>query len=116
MHNPHKRRNLSILLVLALLIVAVAVIVPIAVFATSDPELPEIDDFGYQTLSAFNLANDADTDLRFVFTVGKLDYTEVGFVISKTNSTPTVGGANCYKAGTDTVYSTITADGTPIPS
>ena len=112
MHVSHKRRTLSVLLVLALLIVAVAVIVPI--MTSADPA--EIDDFGYQTLSAFDLTADADTDLRFVFTVGKLDYTEVGFVISKTNSTPTVGGANCYKAGTDTVYSTITADGTPIPA
>ncbi len=109
MHNPHKRRNLSILLVLALLIVAVAVIVPI--MTSADPA--EIDDFGYQTLSALNLANDVKTDLRFVFTVGKLDYTEVGFVISKSNSTPTIGGANCYKAGTDTVYSAIMANGVP---
>ncbi|MBR4770099.1 MAG: hypothetical protein IK090_04125, partial [Clostridia bacterium] len=112
MHVSNKRRTLSVLLVLAMLIVAVAVIVPI--MTSADPA--EIDDFGYQTLSAFDLTADADTDLRFVFTVGKLDYTEVGFVISKTNSTPTVGGANCYKAGTDTVYSTITADGTPIPA
>lgn len=113
MHASTKRRTLSVLLILAMLIVALAVIIPLAVSATPDPELPEIDDFSYQTLSALNLANDDDTDLRFVFTVGKLDYTEVGFVISKSNSTPTIGGANCYKAGTDKVYSTITADGTP---
>ncbi|MBR6052547.1 MAG: hypothetical protein IKP55_02040 [Clostridia bacterium] len=103
---------MAILLTLAMMIVAVAVIVPIATAA--DPA--EIQDFQYQTLSALNLAGDADTDLRFVFTVGKLDYTEVGFVVSKSNSTPTIGGANCYKAGTTTVYSTITADSTQIPA
>ena len=116
MQNNAKRRGVSLLLIVGLLIVALAAIIPLAVSATPDPELPEIDDFGYQTLSAFNLASDGDTDLRFVFTVGKLDYTEVGFVISKSNSTPTIGGANCYKAGTTTVYSTITADSTPNPA
>ncbi len=112
MHKFLKGKGLAILLTLAMMIVAVAVIVPIATAA--DPA--EIQDFQYQTLSALNLAGDADTDLRFVFTVGKLDYTEVGFVVSKSNSTPTIGGANCYKAGTTTVYSTITADSTQIPA
>lgn len=112
MHKFLKGKGLAILLTLAMMIVAVAVIVPIATAA--DPA--EIQDFQYQTLSALDLANDDDTDLRFVFTVGKLDYTEVGFVVSKSNSTPTVGGANCYKAGTETVYSTITADDTPVPA
>ena len=72
-------RALSLFLVTALLIVAAAVIVPIVTYA--DPA--EIDDFGYQTLSALNLPNDDDTDLRFVFTVGSLDYTEVGVIVSK---------------------------------
>ena len=112
MHKFLKGKGLAILLTLAMMIVAVAVIVPIATAA--DPA--EIQDFQYQTLSALNLASDDDTDLRFVFTVGKLDYTEVGFVVSKSNSTPTIGGANCYKAGTDHVYSTITADDTSIPA
>ncbi|MBP5349143.1 MAG: hypothetical protein J6Z13_02145 [Clostridia bacterium] len=112
MHKFLKGKGLAILLTLAMMIVAVAVIVPIATAA--DPA--EIQDFQYQTLSALNLASDDDTDLRFVFTIGKLDYTEVGFVVSKSNSTPTIGGANCYKAGTETVYSTITADDTPIPA
>ena len=112
MHKFLKGKGLAILLTLAMMIVAVAVIVPIATAA--DPA--EIQDFQYQTLSALNLANDDDTDIRFVFTIGKLDYTEVGFVVSKSNSTPTVGGANCYKAGTETVYSTITADDTPVPA
>ena len=112
MQSKMNRKGLAILLTLAMMIVAVAVIVPIATAA--DPA--EIQDFQYQTLSALNLAGDDDTDLRFVFTVGKLDYTEVGFVVSKSNSTPTIGGANCYKAGTTTVYSTITADSTPTPA
>ena len=108
--QTQKRRGVAFILILAMLTVTVAAILPVA--TSADP--PEIDDFGYQTLAALNLANDDDTDLRFVFTVGKLDYDEVGFVISKSNSTPTIGGANCRKVGTETVYSTITADGTPI--
>ena len=112
MHKFLKGKGLAILLTLAMMIVAVAVIVPITTAA--DPA--EIQDFQYQTLSSFTLASDEDTDIRFVFTIGKLDYTEVGFVVSKSNSTPTIGGANCYKAGTETVYSTITADDTPIPA
>ena len=112
MHKFLKGKGLAILLTLAMMIVAVAVIVPIATAA----EPAEIQNFQYQTLSSLDLKNDAETDLRFLFTIGKLDYTEVGFVVSKSNSTPTIGGANCYKAGTETVYSTITADDTPVPA
>ena len=110
MKREIKRKGFSFILIIAMLTVAVAVMLP--VMTSADPA--EIEDFSYQTLSALNLAGDDDTDLRFVFTVGKLDYTEVGFVISKTNATPTIGGANTYKAGTETVYSTITADSTPV--
>ena len=109
-----RRRTLPLLLLLAALIVTVAVIV--SVTATADgaaAEEGEIEDFSYQTLSALDLKNDATTTVRFAFTIGKLSYNEVGFVVSKSNSTPTIGGANCYKAGTQTVYSTITEDGTP---
>ena len=109
-----RRRTLPLLLLLAVLIVTVAVIV--SVTATADgatAEEGEIEDFSCQTLAALNLKNDDETTVRFVCTIGKLSYNEVGFVVSKSNSTPTIGGANCYKAGTQTVYSTITEDGTP---
>ena len=110
MQNNAKRRGVSLLLIVGLLIVALAAIIPLASAADGAPaQSGEIEDLGYQTLSGLSLANDNDTDLRFLFTIGKLDYSEVGFVISKSNSTPTIGGANCYKAGTDHVYSSITA-------
>ena len=110
MQKLTKRRGIAIMLILAMLIVATAVILPIVTAA--DPA--EFDDVGYQTLSALDLADDEDTDLRFFFTIGKLTYDEVGFVFSKSNATPTVGGANCYKKSIGTVYSTITANGTPM--
>ena len=102
-------RALSLFLVTALLIVAVAVIVPIV--TSADPA--EIDDFGYQTLSALDLPNDDDTDLRFVFTVGSLDYTEVGVIVSKTIAEPTYEADHCYTKKMTTVYSTIYEDGVP---
>ena len=109
MQKRMKARGLSLLLLLAMLVVSVAVILPTV--ASADPA--EIQDFGVQTLSALDLAGDADTDLRFVFTVGSLAYDEVGFVFSKSNDTPTVGGDACVKKATTVVYTTITADGTP---
>lgn len=102
-------RALSLFLVTALLIVAAAVMVPIV--TSADPA--EIDDFGYQTLSALNLPNDDDTDLRFVFTVGSLDYTEVGVIVSKTVAEPTYEADHCYTKKMTTVYGTIYEDGVP---
>ena len=110
MNHKTNRKGLSLLLILAMLFVGISVLLPVAVSA--DPA--EIDDVGYQTLSDLDLADDEDTDLRFFFTIGKLTYDEVGFVFSKSNATPTIDGANCYKKSVDTVYSTITANGTPM--
>ncbi|MBP5429233.1 MAG: hypothetical protein J6Z04_08140 [Clostridia bacterium] len=107
MHNNAKRRGLSFLLILAMLFVSVAVMLPVA--TSADPV--EFADFGVQKLAALNLAGDEDTDLRFVFTVGSLDYTEVGFVFSKTNAAPTVGGDACYKMPVTVVHTQIVADG-----
>ncbi len=109
MKNKTKAGSLSLLLIFAILVVSVAVILPI----TASAEPAEIEDYGVQTLSALDLAGDADTDLRFLFTIGTLAYDEVGFVFSKTNAAPTVGGAGCVKKPTSKVYSTIIASGTP---
>ena len=68
MQNNAKRRGLSFLLILAMLFVSFAVIIPVA--TSADPA--EFADFGVQKLAALNLANDEDTDLRFVFTIGSL--------------------------------------------
>ena len=106
MHKSMKKWGVPLLLVLAILIAGVVTIA--TVVGSADPA--EIQDFGVQHLAALDLPNDDETDLRFVFTIGKLDYEEVGFVISKTNSTPAIDVPGCYKATTDTVYYSITAD------
>ena len=112
MQKHTKSRGLALLLILLTIIVTVAVILPTA----SSDEPGEIQQFGYQTLSALDLAGDDETDLRFLFTIGNLAYDEVGFVFSKTNETPTIGGVGCGRKATTTVYSTVTANGTPKPA
>ena len=106
-----KPRTLTSVLILAA-VAALALVLLFTVRGKAD-EPGEIANFSYQTLSALDLAGDADTDLRFLFTVGSLSYNEVGFVFSKTNQLPTVGGYGCGKKATTTVYSTVTANGTP---
>ncbi|MBR5043703.1 MAG: hypothetical protein IKX66_00020, partial [Clostridia bacterium] len=114
MNKLTKGRGLALLLILATLIALTAVILPIVASATPDPELPEIGDFGVQQLTDLNLADADKTDLRFVYTIGKKEYDEVGFVFSKSNPVPTINGDKCYKKDVGTVYHTITADHTPV--
>ncbi len=108
-------RALSLFLILAMLVTLFAALLPVAVSAGDpEPEAEEIQDFGYQSSADFTIGGKS-TDLRFLFTIGSLDYDEVGFVFSFEDfgdvATPTVGGAGCYKVGTQTVYTSITADG-----
>ena len=104
------RGALSLLLVLAMLIVGLAALLPVS--ALADPL--EIDDFGVQSSADFAIGGE-DTYLWFVFSVGSLDYTEVGFVFSfekhGNNKTPTVGGSGCYKVAAQHAYRAICADG-----
>ena len=109
-----KPRALTSVLVLAAA-VALALVLLFTVRGKADAP-GEIANFSYQTLSALDLAGDADTDLRFLFTIGSLAYDEVGFVFSKTNASPTVGGAGCREKAATKVYSTITANETPNPA
>ncbi len=103
------KKAVSLLLILAMLTVLLAALVPIVSTADGD----EIQDFGYQAPTSYSMI-DATSNLRFVFTVSaeKLaGYTSVGFVFSKTDSTPEKGedGVKTYNA--TTVYRSITADG-----
>ncbi|MBR4770207.1 MAG: hypothetical protein IK090_04685, partial [Clostridia bacterium] len=107
-----KPRTLTSVLAFAA-VVALALVLLFTVRGKAD-EPGEFANFNYQTLSALDLAGDADTDLRFLFTVGSLSYNEVGFVFSKTNQLPTVGGYGCGKKATTNVYKTVTAGGTPV--
>ena len=104
-----KRRVTSLLLVLAMLVVSVVSLLPMT--ASADPVgdyASDIQDFGWQSLSDAT-QNDATTDLRFLFTIGSLDYDEVGFVFSTSNSAPTAGGAGTFTS--TVVYSSVTANG-----
>ena len=109
-----KRRSISLLLILAMMTIALVSLLPLT--AAADPvgdNAADIQDFSYQTLSNAN-QTDATTDLRVMFTIGSLDYDEVGFVFSTSNSAPTAGGSGTYS--TTTVYSTINAGGDAIPA
>lgn len=116
MNRLPKRRALPLLLFFALLIVSVAILIPVAVSANGTPaESGEIEDFSYQSMTGTKVS-DADTDLRFLFSIGKLDYDEVGFVFSTSpdpvkTDTPKVN----YKATTK-VYRSVTANGDDIPA
>ena len=61
-------------------------------------------------ISSDNLSSES-TSIRFVFTVGSLNYSRVGFVFSKTDPDPTVGGDGCHVYETTSVYSSIWANG-----
>ena len=106
-------RALSLFLILAMLVTLFAALLPVAVSA-GDPEPEEIQNFGYQSSADFAIGGES-TDLRFLFTIGSLDYDEVGFVFSfesyGNKKTPTVGGSGCYTVSVNTVYRSITADG-----
>ena len=110
-----KRGVLSFLLVLAMLVVALATVIPAAVSA--DPE--EIQDFGCQSSVNFAVARPT-TELRFVFTVGSLDYTKAGFVFSFEEHgnvhEPEVGEVGCYTVETTSAYKSIVADGKTEPA
>ena len=111
MHTPHKGRSFTLLLVVVLLIACFTAVLP-----TVSAEPAEIGNFCYQTLSTLDPSKDEATDLRFLFTVGSLDYDEVGFIFSKTNDDPTINGDGCVKRATTTVYGSVTADGKAIPA
>ena len=109
-----KRRSISLLLIFAMMTVALVLLLPLT--ASADPvgdHASDIQNFNYQTLSGAN-QTDATTDLRVMFTIGSLDYDEVGFVFSTSNPTPTAGGSGTYS--TTTVYSTINAGGDDVPA
>ena len=108
-HATTRTKAVSLLLIVAMLSVLVAAIVPFVSTADGD----EIQDFGYQAPTAYSMI-DATSNLRFVCSVSAenvANYTAAGFVFSKTNSTPTLGGSGCMTAESTTVYRSITADG-----
>ena len=105
------KRALALLLTLALLTVSLTVLLPVA--TSADPE--EIQDFSYQTVVGDGVSS-ASTQLRFVFTIGTLDYVRAGFVFSLSNNNPTVDGDDCHPVEATAAYRSITADSVTTPA
>ena len=109
-----RRRSVTLLLLLATLTALLVSLLPFA--ASADPvgdHANDIRDFSYQTLSNAN-QTDATTDLRVMFTIGSLNYDQVGFVFSTSNSAPTAGGSGTYAA--TTVYRSINTGSGDVPA
>ena len=109
-----KPRVLISVLVLTAM-VALALVLFFTLRGKADEPAGEIGDFSYQTILGDSLGS-ASTSLRFLFTVGKLDYTRVGFVFSKTNIDPMLGGSGCHtwEPTNGKVYSSVRANGEKI--
>ena len=101
------------ILLLLLFIAAIVILIPATIGSASPAD--EIQNLCFQTVSGDSVES-VSTSLRFLFTVGSLDYTRVGFVFSASNASPTVGGDDCHVCDTDTVYSAIRADGETVPA
>lgn len=104
-----KKRSFFLTVVFAAVLILVASLFSVFRVAAGEPD-EEIADLRFQTVKNDNIESD-ETALRFLFTVGSLKYTRVGFVFSKTNTNPTVGGAGCTVVDTAVVYSAVIADG-----
>lgn len=115
MHVSFLKRRPAAAVCFAAVILVLAAVLFWAFGASADEPEAEFADFGYQTVAADSVESDS-TSLRFVFTVGSLDYDRVGFVFSKTNKNPTVGGGGCTVKETTVAYSSITADGKSVPA
>ncbi len=115
MYSSSIKRKMRIPALLLSVIAVFAALLFFSLRASAGEPNDEIRDFGFQSVASDTVENDA-TALRFVFTVGSLDYTRVGFVFSKTNQNPTVGGAGCRVYETTTVYSTVRANGVETPA
>lgn len=111
-----KRRIASLLILFAMLFVGVAALLPTVVSADSILAADgEIEDFCYQTLTGADVL-DSYTDLRFLFSVGSLEYDAVGFVFSTSNDSVKVDTPKKNYKSVTTVYSSVIANGEPIPA
>ena len=108
-----KKGTLSILLVLAMLVVAFTAILPVVTAAEPEPE-PEFGELEYQTSVNFAVARPT-TELRFLCTIGSLDYTNAGFVFSFEKhgavAEPEIGEVGCYTVEANAAYKNVIADG-----
>ena len=110
MENASKKRRTIASALIVTAVLAVALVLLFTLPGSAEAPAEEMQGFSYQTVTGDSLAS-ASTDLRFLFTIGSLDYTRVGFVLSKTNSNPTDGGSGCTTYQTTTVHSAVRANG-----
>ena len=103
-------RTASLLILAAMLFTLAAALLPTAALAD---EPAEIDALGFQALSTADVLDD-ETDLRFVFKIGSLAYSEVGIICSKTVQEPTRDAKDCYTYRAKSAYSSIMAGGEQI--
>ena len=113
MQNAAVKRRAALSLWLFAAILSLFFVLFFTLRGSADPVPGEIENFGYQTVAGDSPESDV-TSLRFLFTVGSLDYTRVGFVFSKTNIDPTVGGDGCHVHQTTTVHTDVYANGNRI--
>ena len=115
MQNAFVKKGVLASVITAAAALALALVLILTFRGSADEPTDEVENFCYQTVTGDSLES-ANTSLRFLFTVGSLDYTRVGFVASRTNPDPTVGGAGCSVSETTDVYSAVRADGELIPA
>ena len=96
MQKVSKKKKLIVSAIISTAVLAISLVLLFTVLGSAGEPVDEMKDFSYQTLSGASVGNDS-TDLRFLFTIGSLDYTRVGFVFSKTNANPTVGGPDARR-------------------
>ncbi len=77
---------------------------------SADEPKKEIDDYGWQSILGDTPESDS-TALRFLFSIGSLEYERVGFVLSKTNTNPKINGVGCSIKEASSVYSSVWANG-----
>ena len=100
-----------VLIPVLILAAALALVLLFTLRGNADEPKGEIADYAWQSVSGDTLESE-NTALRFLFTIGNLNYTRVGFVLSKTNANPTEGGDGCHVSAATKVYSSVSADGT----
>ena len=67
-----------------------------------------------KTLAQCKTNSSGTSTIRFVSTIDSLNYKAVGFVLSRSNTAPTIGGANCINAQYSVVYKEIWNGGTKL--
>ena len=100
-----------VLIPVLILAAALVLVLLFTLRGNADEPKGEFADYAWQSVSGDSPESES-TALRFLFTIGNLNYTRVGFVLSKTNANPTEGGDGCHVSAATKVYSSVSADGT----